>query len=108
MGNQNSKLKKNKDKLILKLYKLFSRNSMFYNKTKFCFIKLIESVQLKEIEKNMLNNYELMDKIEETMDNVISVEDYIQLKKLWNPKKEIIKENFIKLISIFSFKDINR
>ena len=49
MGNQNSKFRKSKDKIIMKLYKLFTKNSMFYSKTKLCFVKLIKIIPNKRI-----------------------------------------------------------
>ena len=50
MGNKNSKFfsKVNKEKISLKLYNLFTKNSIFYTKTKPCFMKLIEEANLKQ------------------------------------------------------------
>ena len=108
MGNQNSKFRKSKDKIIMKLYKLFTKNSMFYSKTKLCFVKLIKIIQIKEFEKKIIDKYQNIDNIDNKINNLPSIDNYIEKKKLLNSKKEIIKENFIKLISMFSFKDINR
>ena len=108
MGNQNSKFRKSKDKIIMKLYKLFTKNSMFYSKTKLCFVKLIKIIQIKEFEKKIIDKYKNIDNIDNKINNLPSIDNYIEKKKLLNSKKEIIKENFIKLISMFSFKDINR
>ena len=53
-------------------------------------------------------NNQNIDNTDNKLNNLPSIDIYTEEKKLLNSKKEIIKENFIKLISMFSFKDINR
>ena len=98
MGIKNSKIiiGNNKHKISKKLYNLFTKESLFYKKTKPCFIKLATIIYEKEI---TLKN-------KENIEN-LSIQEYINLKKLINAKNEINKNNFLKLISIFSFKEID-
>ena len=99
MGAINSKISNVSNNTILQLFNLFQKNSMFYENSKLCFPKLIETIYNREL-KQKKKNLERLSKME--------IADYIKEKKLLNENSDLDKKQFIKLLSLFSQPEINQ